>query len=468
MGIIFPIISFPYVSRILSPEGIGRINFTNSIVSYFTLFAGLGISSYGIREASKVRDNKNNFSLLVKELVIINLVSVFISYILFFSVLFFVPELYSYRSLLLVASLTIFFSTLGVEWVYSALEEYRYIAIRAVLFQVLSLSCMFIFVKTREDIIDYLSLTILGSVGANVCNIINLRKYVAVRTVGVIKIKKHLKPIFTMFGMALITSVYTMLDTTMLGFLANDTQVGYYSAATKINKIVLSVVTSASIVLFPRLSIYADKEDKKNFHVLLNRSLSTMMFFAVPATVGLNLLSEPIMLVFSGVEYIPAIPVMMVMNPIIIIIGLSNFIGIQCLVPLKKEKITLYSVVLGAITNFSLNLILIKKYAALGAAISTLVAESVVTLFQLIMARKYLDIDKIIRSIWQYCIASILMGIVIYTIKKFFTSNMLIIIISLILGAIIYFLVLIMLKNEFMHSLKKKVMLAFRGNNEKI
>ena len=284
----------------------------------------------------------------------------------------------------------------------------------------------------------------------------------------VIKIKKHLKPIFTMFGMALITSVYTMLDTTMLGFLANDTQVGYYSAATKINKIVLSVVTSASIVLFPRLSIYADKEDKKNFHVLLNRSLSTMMFFAVPATVGLNLLSEPIMLVFSGVEYIPAIPVMMVMNPIIIIIGLSNFIGIQCLVPLKKEKITLYSVVLGAITNFSLNLILIKKYAALGAAISTLVAESVVTLFQLIMARKYLDIDKIIRSIWQYCIASILMGIVIYTIKKFFTSNMLIIIISLILGAIIYFLVLIMLKNEFMHSLKKKVMLAFRGNNEKI
>lgn len=468
MGIIFPIITFPYVSRILLPEGIGQVNFVNSIVSYFSLLAGLGISNYAVREASKLRENKNDFSLLVKELAIINIISTIISYFLFFVVIFLIPKFSSYRCLLLVSSLSIAFTTLGFSWVYSALEEYEFITKNSIIFQFLSVTCMFLFVKSKENSLIYLAITVLSSVGSNICNIINLGKYITFKTIGKLKIKVHLKPIFILFGMSVVSSIYTMLDTTMLGFMTNDVQVGYYSAATKINKLVLTLVTSACAVLFPRLSIYAEKEDKTEFFKLLNKSFAITLGIAIPATIGLNLLSEPITLIFSGKEYIPSIPVMKMMNPIIVIISISNFIGIQCLLPLRKEKITLFSVIIGAIVNFSLNLILIKKYGALGAAIATLIAETSVTLFQIIVAHKYFDKKTLLIDCLQYFIASFLMACFVCFITLMVQSEVIKIILSIFLGIIVYIITLTLLKNQFVSEVKKKIILKLRKNNETI
>lgn len=448
MGIIFPIITFPYASRILLPEGIGKVNFTNSVISYFVMLAGLGLGTYGIRECAKVRDNKNSLSILVKELFSIQLISTIISYLLFMVVFFFVPKLASYRTLLLISSATIFFNAIGFNWVYSALEEYSYITIRSILFQFISLVLLFTFVKTYNDVVKYLAIGVFSSVGANICNAIHLRKYITFKTFGKQNLSVHIKPICVLFGMTIITSIYTMLDTTMLGFISGDEAVGYYSAATKINKMVLHVVTAACAVLFPRLSYYAKNDDKSQFYRLLNKSLSITLCFAIPATIGLNILSLQITLLFSGEKYLPAVPVMKIMNPIIIIIALSNFIGIQCLVPLKKEKLTLYSVCVGAFINFTLNIILISKYKAIGAGISTLVAESSVTIFQLIAARKYINFKPILINIFQYIIAATVMGFVVSFVCKLSCNLSIQIIASIFIGVIFYIVTLVILHNK--------------------
>lgn len=464
MGIVFPLITFPYASRILLPDGIGKVNFANSVVAYFALLAGLGISTHGIREAAKIRSDKNALSKLVGELFLINVVSTLVVYTLFLLTLFLVPKFYDYRMLLLIASLTLFFSVIGFDWVYSALEEYGYITVRSIFFQFISLVLLFIFVKNRADYPIYLAIGVLSAVGSNLLNAIHLRKYVTFKALGNLEIKKHLKPVFVLFGMSVITSVYTMLDTTMLGFLTDDSQVGFYTAATKLNKLVLMVVTSACAVLFPRLSFHAGQDDKTMFTSLLNKSLSITLCFAIPATIGLNLLSEPITLLFSGESYLPAVPVMKMMNPIIIIIAVSNFIGIQCLIPLNKEKITLYSVSVGAVTNFILNMILIPRYGALGAAIATLVAESTVTIFQLVVARHYITLGFALKSIVQYSIGTVVMGFCVFGIQKSSNELFLKVILSILGGIISYAIVLIILKNEtalsVVNFLKNKLVLV--------
>ena len=257
-----------------------------------------------------------------------------------------------------------------------------------------------------------------------------------------------------------------MLDTTMLGFLTDDTQVGFYTAATKLNKLVLMVVTSACAVLFPRLSFHAGQDDKTLFKSLLNKSLSITLCFAIPAMIGLNLLSEPIILLFSGESYLPSIPVMKMMNPIIVIIAVSNFVGIQCLIPLNKEKITLYSVSVGAVINFTLNIILIPQYGAFGAAVATLVAESAVTIFQLLVARHYITIGFAVKSIAQYSLGTIVMGFCVLGIQNFITELVLNVVLSILGGVVSYSIVLILLKNEtalnMVNFLKTKLVLKGR------
>lgn len=458
MGIIFPIITFPYASRILLPEGIGKVNFANSIIGYFSLLASLGIGTYATREAAKIRDDKLLLKKFVKEILFINFISTLISYILFFMVLFFVPKLFDYRKLLLICSLTILFNTLGINWFYSAIEEYTYITTRTIFFQIINIFFLFIFVKTKEDIYLYALMNVIASVGSSLLNFIHLHKFLSFKGKDKLEIKKHIKPIFVLFGMAVVTSIYTLLDTTMIGFLAGDEQVGFYTAATKINKMVLLVVTSCSTVLFPRLSYYIEKKDKEEFLKLLQRGFSITLCLAIPCTIGLNLLSSQITIIFSGENYTPAIPVMKIMNPIIIIIAISNYIGIQCLIPLNKEKFTLYSVILGAICNFTLNLILIPKYKALGAGIATVCAETAVSLFQIIVSRKDLSLRFLLKDIYQFIIAAIAMGFSVFAICNIISSIYIQVILSITTGILIYFFMLLILKNNIIKDLINSIL----------
>ena len=315
---------------------------------------------------------------------------------------------------------------------------------------------LFVFVHKPEDYLIYAAIGVVSSVGSNVCNFIHAKKYINIKKKIQVNLRQHLKPIFTFFAMSVAISIYTALDTTMLGFISGDEQVGFYTAATRINKIVISVITAASSVLLPRLSFYISKHDDEKFHSLSEKALKLIILLSLPCTVGLSLIAKQVILIISGTNYIDAIPVMQMMNPIIVAISLSGLIGIQILMPLGKEKITLVSVILGAIINFSLNLFLIPKKGAFGAAIATVCAESFVTIFQLIFEKKYFKWKMIFIHFIQCIISCLIMTFIIYCFMKIQINIFLQVIISVITGALIYVLVLIVLKNNFCLSLIKE------------
>lgn len=461
MGLIFPLITFPYASRILLPEGIGKVNFALSIISYFAIISSLGIDNYGIREASKLRNDKILLSQFVKELFIINIISTIVAYVLFFIALFTVPKFFDYKMLLFVCSFTILFTTIGVNWFYSAIEDYFFITVRSIVFQILSLILLFLFVRTKEDYVKYASISVISSVGYNIINLFHIRKYIIFNTGIKISLKKHMKPIFVLFAMSVTTKIYTALDTTMLGFIKGDWEVGIYSAATKINKIVLSLVISIGAVMLPRLAYYSKLEDKTEFYKLAYKGIYIMLLLAIPCTIGLSVLSDSLIHVLSGYEYESAILPMRIMNPIIVIIGLSNFIGIQLFMPLNKEKWTLYSVIIGAIVNFSLNLIMIPKYGATGAAIATLVAESSVTFVQLFMVRRLIKLRNMFFKFLKYTLNSLLMGLIVLVVVYFIDNDWVKLGVGIFSGVIVYYFILLLEKDEFIleinHIVKSKI-----------
>ena len=448
-SIIFPVITFPYASRILLPEGIGKVNFANSVVSYFIIIAGLGIGTYATREASKVRDDKTQLTKFSKEIFSINLISTAIAYILFFIAFIFIPKLNPYRTMLLICSTKILFTTLGMDWFYSALEDFKYITLRSVFFQAISLVFLFIFVRTKDDILWYTTFGIISSVGSNICNLFYCTKFINLRLKIKLELKKHIKPIFTFFGMTLATSIYTMLDTTMLGFLSTNTEVGYYSAATKISHMVLSLITAITTVLLPRMSLYINKNDMNSFKTLTNKTVSIITLLSIPITAGLFLLAKPITLLFSGNEYIPAIIPMQVMTPIVFIISIASITGTRMLPAMNKEKIALISYIFGATANIICNAIFIPIYGALGASIGTLIAESIVTIIQVIYLHQYIFTKDNFISLIHSFFATVLMGILIIFILKYINNIILQILIASTSGILFYPLCLSILKNKY-------------------
>lgn len=461
LGVVFPLVTFPYTSRILQPNGIGMVNFAQSIVSYFSIFASLGIYSYGIREAAKIRDDRQKLSKFCKEVFILNIIATVVAYVLLFTSFFFIQELSPYKSLLCVTSATIIFTTLGMDWLYKAEEDYFYITVRHLFFQVLSMVLLFVFVKTKDDYLKYAAISVFANVGSNILNFFHAKKYISFRHCSIENPLRHLKSVLVLFSMSIAISIYTTLDTTMVGLLSGDYQVGLYSASTKINKIVLQLVTSLGFVLMPRLSYYIGKKDFQNFNKLVYKGVDVMFLLSIPCAVGLSVLSEPIILLLSGSKYTEAIPVMRMMNPIIVVIGMGSLLGSQILIPMGKEKYTLVSEIIGAVSNFTLNIILIQKYKAFGAAIATLTAEALVTATQLFFARKYFSLKRFFYPMLVYLFDAGIMAVVVLFFGSFFESQITRLFVGILAGVATYVLVLVIEKNGctlgIISSVKRKI-----------
>lgn len=379
---IFPLITFPYVSRILLPEGTGKVSFATSLISYFAMFAQLGIPTYGIRACAKVRDNKEELTRTAQELVIINLVMSIVSYVALAIALIFVPRLRAERTLYAIVSLTIIFNVIGMEWLYKALEQYTYITIRSIIFKFVALVAMFAFVHQKADYVVYGAITLIAASGSSVFNLINAHKFIGMRPVGKYHFKRHFKPIAVFFAMSCATTIYTHLDTVMLGFMKTDADVGYYNAAVKIKTILVSIVTSLGVVLLPRASYYIEHKMVDEFYRIAHKAINFVFLIALPMMLYFIIFAKEGIFFLSGDAYGNAVLPMQIIMPTLIFIGLTNVMGIQMLVPLGREKIVLYSEIAGAVVDLIVNFILIPRFASAGAAIGTLIAEIVVWIVQ--------------------------------------------------------------------------------------
>lgn len=397
---IFPLITFPYISRILLPEGTGKVAFVTSIISYFSMIAMLGIPTYGIRACAQVRDNREKLSKIVHEIFFINFFMTIIVYGLFFVFLFFLPQFRQEKVLYLICSSTILFNLLGMEWLYKALEEYRYITVRSVIFKFLSVLLMFLLVHEQSDYKIYSAITVLAGVGSNIINFINARKYIAFKYSGPYNYTRHLKPIFTFFTLSITTTVYTNLDITMLGFMQSELSVGYYNSAVKIKNILTALVTSLSSVLLPRSAYYVEKNLKNEFMSLANKALRFVTLISFPLCIYFISMAKESILFLSGTAFTGSIRPMQFIMPTIIFIGFTNIIGIQLLVPLGKEKLVLYSTFMGSIIDTIANALLIPRLAASGAALGTLIAEFTVLIMQLLFIRNF--IKDLVKNMQLY------------------------------------------------------------------
>lgn len=384
---IFPLITFPYVSRILLPEGTGKISFATSLISYFLIIAQLGIPKYGIRACAKVRDNREELTRTAQELLIINLIMTAIAYVAFFAVLAVVPRLQEDKILYIIVSLSILFNTIGMEWLYKALEQYTYITVRSVIFKFIALFAMFTLVHVKEDYIIYGGISILASSFSNIFNFFHVYKYIGIKPVGNYNLMRHMKAVFVFFAMACATTIYTHLDTVMLGFMKTDEDVGYYNAAVKIKTILVSVVTSLGTVLLPRASYYVQNGLMDEFRRITKKALNFVFLLATPFMVYFILFAKQGIYFLSGNAYEGAIIPMQLIMPTLLLIGISNITGIQILVPTGREVVVLYSEIAGAVADVIINAILIPKMASAGAAIGTLIAEAVVLAVQFYFLR---------------------------------------------------------------------------------
>lgn len=468
MNLMFPLVSFPYASRVLLPEGIGKVQFANSIIFYFTFLAGLGISTYASREAARIRDNKDAFNTFCKEIFIINLISTFVSYVALAILIFIIPKFWEFRILLIICSTQILFITIGMEYIYSAQEDYGYITRRSIVFQIISLFFLFTFIKDKDDYTAYAFFGVISSVGSNICNLFYSRKYINLFTKCQLNFKKHLKPIFVFFATAVATKFHGTLDAMMLGFMLGSSEVGIYSAAEKINVLVKGLITSTIGTFMPRSSYYVEQNKNTEYKKLIEKTSGLALFFSIPSMAGIIILSRPIILCFCGFEYLDAIPVIIVLSTVIFSISFGSVLNNLIIIPQKMEKIILQAQILASIMNLILNYMLIPNLRALGAGLATAIIEFFVFFYKFIFCIKYLKNCNILRTLIKNIASASVMSISVFFILQIFKNVFLQIAISVPIGIIIYMGTSLLLKTEtailILNTFKNKLKISIQEN----
>lgn len=390
--VVFPLITAPYVARVLDPEGIGIFNFINTYSSYFALFAVLGIPIYGIREIAKRRNDLKASELFISQIISIEILSTFIVSIFYIVSIIFIQQLNENVFLFLLAGIVLYITPFKIEWFFSGREEFGYITFRSLIIKTTSVILLFLCVREKSDLINYILLNAFATIANEVWNYCKLFKLGIRPYITFSGYKEHLKPILILFASSIAISIYAMLDTLMLGFQSTYTEVGYYNSAMHIIKALLPITTALSTVAIPKISIYIHKNQILQINELVNKSLGIVSLLAFPITMGIILISPIFVPLFFGDEFYGSILPMQIGAGIIVAIGLNNLNGIQILTGMGKDKQFLCSVSSGAVTNFILNWILIPQYGAAGAAFSSVFAEVQIFIINEYFVRKYTQV----------------------------------------------------------------------------
>ncbi len=446
--ILFPLITFPYISRVLQPENVGKINFGNSVVSYFSLIATLGVTTYATRECAKVKSDKQRLGETASEILSINLMTTGLAYVLLAVPLAFYGKIRDYRLLIIIQSLTIVCTTIGADWLNIAMEDFRYITIRTVAFQVISLVLTFTFVHKPDDYVIFAIITVLSSSGANVANAFYRRKYCKVRFTIQCKPKRHLMPILRLFAMLVAQQIFTMCDVTIIGLKLGDYEVGLYSTALKIYNVVSQVMGSILWVVMPQLSVAFAERKKDELQRILGYALRFSSTIGFPCAVGLFTLSAEIIAAVGGESYAGASIALRILA-LTLLAGLaSNFTFNMNLLSAGRDKLCFFICLVAAVVNIVTNFILIPRFG-IGAAAATTCASQVLIVGMAVpfLDRRIFSIE-FVKMLFQPLAASMGLFLVVSVIKLLSGNIWFELGASVTLGGSLYFIMLLLMKNE--------------------
>lgn len=460
LNILFPLITFPYVSRRLTVTGLGIYNFSNSFVSYFLLIAALGIGTYSVREGAKYRNDTKKLSQFASEVFTINIYSTFIAYVLLFLCLLLFNKMHNYVVCILVFSLQIFFTTIGTEWIYQIFEEYTYLTIRSIIFQFLSIILLFLFVKTPTDYLNYAAITVFSTVGSNILNFMAARKLCHVKIVFHFNVKKHLKPILIIFGASIATVIYVNSDVTLLGLMKSNYVVGIYSVSAKVYQMIKALIASLLIVTVPRLAMLFGRNRINEYKGILTKLTNILVIMVLPASVGLFMLSREIVLIISGEKYLRAVNSLRILCFAYIFSILAWILTDCVLIPAKRERKVLISTSFSAIINIILNITLIPYWDENAAAISTVLAEACMLFVNYYYSKDLIKDVFISKKLRQNFLTSFVgcLGIILvcWLCDIGWNSIILKVLSSILLSIIMYTAILVLARNEFANSILKK------------
>ncbi len=443
MNVIFPLITASYVARVLEPEGVGKVAYAQNIVSYFVLFAVLGIPRYGTREIARNRGNQDEINKIFSELIVINTISTAVCALGYYTAIcFFEP---ADVLLYLICGTEILFNFISIDWLYEGEEEYGYITLRSILIKAISLIVLLTVVKDEKDYPWYALISCLG-IGCNsFFNLFHARKKVKI-TFRHLNVKRHMGPVMILALSVITASIYNKADITMLGWLCDEETVAYYSNAHKIVNMVITLVIAISGVFMPRMS-YLYKADRDKFREIITVGLKVVLFLALPCCAGLIMVSENLVMLVFGDAFLSSVPALQIMATLVIVIGVGDLLCWQVIISSGNEKLLFKSRIFASVVNIVLNALLIPYLQHAGAAIASVISELVVntilikTSFKIarpqltgifvskillgvgVMVAAVICVQKTISNITMSLIFSVLIGVVVYMMIEKIVKN---------------------------------------------
>ena len=455
LTILLPLITTPYLSRVLGAEPIGIYGYTISIVTYFILFGTLGISMYGQRQIAYLQQDKKERSKIFWEIIIIRTITLSISILLFYLVYGRSGEYAIYYRILIIQLVANLFD---ISWFFQGLEEFDKTVVRNLIVKLLSLVLIFIVIKTPDDLWKYFAIYVGAELLGNMTLWLYLPKYTEKIKIKSLQLKNHIKPTLSLFVPQIAVQIYTVLDKTMIGQITKDmVEVGYYEQAQKIIKASLTVTVALQTVMNSRIANAYARKDQKEIKKCLESSFNFVWFLTIPMMFGLIAISSKFVPWYYGEGFDGVIPIMIATAPILIPIGLNGITGTQYLVQIGKQKIYTISVTVGAIVNVLLNLVLIHFFNGVGAAIASVIAETVILLIQLKYFKEQFTILEILKLSIKCLISGIVMFIVVFLLANYMSVSIINTIIQAAAGMITYFIMLIILKYQFLKDILNQV-----------
>lgn len=416
---VFQFITYPYVARVLGVTNIGICNFVQSIVQYFCLFSMLGISTLGVREIAKCNRNKDELNKTFSRLFTLNMVGTIAVLLVYLISIETVPQLAPYRKLLYIGASQILFGAFAVEWLFRGLEDFKYITIRTMAVRIAYVASIFLFVRKSDDYYIYFAIY-SGMIIAN--GIINWKyrqRFVTFTIQPLAAVKQYIKPMFLLGSQVLLTSVYTTFNVIYLGMACGDVQVGYYTTATKIEKIILSLYSSFTLVMMPRISSKLATNDMNSVNVMLQKSVAILLAFTIPCVAFSEVFAKEIVYLVAGGGYEDAVLPMRIVLPAMLIVGMEQILIVQILMPNKNDKEVFINSIIGASCSVLLNVFFVSHLQSSGSAIVWLASETLVMLSALYFVRtKHPHID-LSGNIFVHIISFMPLCLLLFVLKTF-------------------------------------------------
>ncbi|WP_029072519.1 oligosaccharide flippase family protein [Kandleria vitulina] len=448
LTIIFPLITYPYAARLLGASNIGKVDFSNSIVSYFVLIAGLGIATYAVREGAYFRNDDEKLSRFSSEVFSINVISTILALILLALFVVFFKRINTYSDLILIQSIMIIGNLVGVNWLFSIVEDYLYITVRTLIVYILAIILMFVFVRNKDDYLFYAATTVIANAGANFFSFFHARKYVKIRFTLRLNLNYHIKPIMILFLTTITATIYVNSDKTLIGLINGDYYVGLYSIAVNVYTILKNTLAAVILVALPRMTSFIARGDAEEYHMLSDKLLKVTILLLFPIVCGIIVTAPHVVVLIGGIKYADASLSLQILSLSLIFATFAIYFTNVVLLPYKLEKVNLIASAISAVVNIVINLFILKYFQQNGAAVTTLIAEFLMFVIEYYYAKRYIKFNlskRFITSILLGCTSIFVVG---YLISTFFKGMLVVLFLEIVLGAISYGLILLVLKNE--------------------